>query len=185
MTYEEVNKSFENTIKHHISGDTFILFALIIIMPLITVSFVVARFIIGENAAGIIVLLLSIILVIATFSLFNYKCNNEEEGLREWKKNVQTNYLDKLPIEKVEILEYVGVGKRLSGDQMEIEFTYLYKTINTKTILMTTIKSVDGLEKPYLEFKYVENKIPQDYMFPKLVKEYYNPVLYVPTPKES
>jgi hypothetical protein len=185
MTYEEVKKSFENIMKHHISGDTFVLFALIIIIPLMTGGFVVARFIMGEDAAGITVLLLSIISVIGTFSIFNYRSKNEEEGLREWKKNVQTNYLDKLPIEKVEIIEYVSIGKRLSGEQMEIEFTYLYKTIKTKTTLMTTIKTVDGLEKPYLEFQYVENKIPEENMFPNLKKEYYNPILYVPNQKET
>jgi uncharacterized membrane protein YuzA (DUF378 family) len=47
----------------------------------------------------------------------------------KWEETVKKEYINKLPIEKIEVLNYKGIGQKVNDNKLKIEFTFLNKTL--------------------------------------------------------
>lgn len=113
------------------------------------------------------------------FGLYQGTFENPKE-IMKWKEIVRKEYVNKLPIEKIEVLDYKGIGQKVNENQLKIEFTYLNQNVLTMDTVVATIKTVKGLKQPYLEYQYIEKNLPQTSNEVIFKKGYHNPVLYIP-----
>jgi uncharacterized membrane protein YvbJ len=100
--------------------------------------------------------------------------------LVEWEETVREEYVNKLSIEKIEVLDYKGIGQKINDNQLKIEFTYLNQNIKTVDTVVATIKPIKNLKAPYLEYQYIEKNVPQNGEEIIFEKGYHNPILYIP-----
>jgi hypothetical protein len=172
MTLNEANKLYESVSPPNL----FIAFAIGILI------FYISRLIFKKvlKDSVLIFILPFIPAFLAMMAISIMMAINFGEHKEEWKETVKTEYIDNLPIEKVEVVKYKAIGKRVSEGRMKIKFTYIYKTLEAEETLVATIKPVKGLKKPYMEFQFLDRNLPLDNDYIILKKGYYNPVLYVP-----
>jgi hypothetical protein len=100
--------------------------------------------------------------------------------IAKWEVTVREEYVNKLPIEKIEVLDYKGIGQKVNENQLKIEFVYLNQNVLTMDTVVTTIKTVKGLKQPYLEYQYIEKNLPQTSNQVIFKEGYHDPVLYIP-----
>ena len=98
-----------------------------------------------------------------------------EKKINKWKEKIRTEYINKLPLEKHEVVDYKTFGRSSDEDKMKIEFIYLRAHIKTAETLTAAVKRIKGLETPYIEFQYLGEELIKEFK-----KGYYNPVLYIP-----
>jgi hypothetical protein len=122
----------------------------------------------------------------ASYSLVTSHFNNVEN----WKEKTKEEYIEKLPFEKKEIVDYVIVESNTDTKDMEyftqnikytntVEIEYLKDGVKTKKTIEVIIRKSKSLKKPYIEYKNVEKNIlkTEDSIFKK---GFYNTTLYIP-----
>jgi hypothetical protein len=172
MTLNEVNKLYESVSPPNI----FVAFAIAIL------AFYISRVIFKKilKDSDLILVLPFIPAFLAMIVITMMMVIGFDEHQKEWKETVKIEYIDNLPIEKVDVVKYKAIGKRVSEGRMKIKFTYIYQTLEAEETLVATIKPVKGLKKPYMEFQFLDRNLPLNNDYIILKKGYYNPILYVP-----
>ena len=125
-------------------------------------------------------LFITVIGFIMVTSCYYQEFAGNQKQLVEWEGTVRVEYVNKLPIEKIEVLDYKGIGQKINDNQLKIQFTYVNQNIETIDTAVATIKPVKDLKKPYLEYQYIEKNLPQNEEEIIFKKGYHNAILYIP-----
>jgi hypothetical protein len=175
MSLVEVNKMYENI--NSLDSFKFMLIAFIIsFMVTVVLGFAITLMGGGESSTLIIML----ICVVVSGLTYMIKEKNADENFKNWKETVETEYIDKLPKERYEIIDYEIISGRQKDNKFNIEFTYLYNNIKTTEFMEATIENVEDLKKPYITFSFLEQDLPSEKIVPIYRNGYYNITLYIP-----
>jgi hypothetical protein len=200
MTINEVNKTYEKIgfMSENLPMFCVVLFMCFALMPLL-IELIIVRTKLKDfwknKLSGYIKIIGIIAFCVTSYNLIVGNLNDVEI----WKENIKTEYIEKLPKEKIEIEDFFIIESQDKKINMEyftknIEYTniveviYLVDGIKTKKTLEVIIKKNAGLEKPYIEYRRLKTNLPSKTKNNSnpLNKNYifkngdYNTILYVP-----
>jgi hypothetical protein len=147
-------------------------------------------------------ILFSIVITLFITILVNY-INNER--IDEWGEKIETQYIEKLPLEKDKILDYVVTSDYLLEENSNfftkekhgnlkptkisiVKITYLSDGIKKERTVNAKIERDKSIKEPYIEYQYLENNLPYDIEVSKytvFLKGFYNTTLYIPEQYEA
>jgi hypothetical protein len=200
MTINEINKSYEKIgfMNENLPMICIVLFMILAIIPLL-IELIIVRTKLKDfwknKLSGYIKIIGIIAFCVTSYNLIERNTNDVEA----WKENIKTEYIEKLPKEKIEIEDFFIVESQDKKNDLEyftknIEYTniveviYLVDGIKTKKTLEVIIKKNVGLDKPYVEYRNLKTNLPlkmknnsnplnKNYIFKK---GNYNTILYIP-----
>jgi hypothetical protein len=187
MTIQEANKMYQVAVGEINNNYQLIFYTvlLVVLFAAIVIIFIKNKKI--ENWF----MLIAFIVLISNVIFFGYNVKKIEKNIVEWEKRVIKETINTLPVEKIELLDYLitndkeiedGRAYILSENKNSkvIEIIYSENGIKTRDTIEANIKKVKGLETPYIKTQSLENNIPTDPNNTVYKKGFYNTTIYVP-----
>lgn len=194
MTIQEINQGYQNT---EFMTSNLLIFEVITFIVIILLLKLISKLGFGELFLPTVILT-----AIVTVCWMFASVPDELEKRDQFSEVVKEEYIDKLDIHKVEVLDYkviqeteVSNNPSFFTDQNKhvkifpVELNGLEEGLEVRLKMKMEVVKVDGLKEIYLEYQLLEQNLPsnkavedKDFLI-EFKKGYYNPVLYVPATK--
>jgi hypothetical protein len=165
---------------------------LIMLIVVVLASVLISKFF-GPFPFGVNIFLGMFVGVIVISILNPYIKDDDIEKRDEWKNKIKTEYIEELPTEKREVIKYTLITSKVS--KVDTSFFTKNPSKNAATVKISfydneqierneeveaNIVKVKNLQKPYIEYKYLKEKIPEMKNITVFEAGYYNATLYIP-----
>lgn len=181
MTIEEISRQYNEVFVMSTKQEIWMNFSIILIIAILLIIFLFKDFSIISTIGSL--LIASIVGAFIIFITTNYIDSVERGRLAEWEKRVREDYINHLPVNKLEVDQYREISALTSrvyftdNSRVRIrnfELTGTKDQSPFKIRIGVRVKEMENLDQPYLEYQY----------FPKDIgtfqEGYANPKLYLP-----
>jgi hypothetical protein len=165
---------------------------LIMLIVVVLASILVSKFF-GPFPFGVNIFLGMFVGVIVISILNPYIKDDDRKKRDEWENKIKNEYIEELTTEKREVIKYMLMNSKVS----KVDKTFFTKkpSKNAATVSITfydneqkerteeveaNIVKVKNLQKPYIEYKYLKEKMPEMKNITVFKVGYYNTTLYIP-----